>query len=559
MALTKLDSKMIQLPASVAALNSQSLTAVNAGITNLNSQSLTAVNAGITNLNSQSLTAVNAGITNANIDLLTSSIAGIDTLNVNNLNAVNILTNVANTLYVSVSGDDNNAGTSVLAPLKTIKKACQIAHNARVQNNNNPNVKFTIFVGTGDFYEENPIYVAPNTSLIGDNLRRVSIFPKNKQHDLFWVDNSSYIWGFTFRGHLEPAAAIAFPNYQIPALTAVALSGLDTPYVSPGVYKWRKPFITTSPYIQGNSSITTGANGVSAGCGMRVDGSLVEGFLRSMVLDSYTQFNETGKGIHILNNGYAQLVSIFTICCTEGMLCETGGSCSISNSNCAFGLSGIVATGKSPSPVLSGTVIDVITSQDEITTTKVIVMSGVEGLNVNLDSDYYPSLLFVPGLNIDSRKIAYAPYDGLVFTVDSGPAPDTLYTITGTPTLTSINGNSSYIININERTPVTTFAKGSEVSFYIRSTVYASSHTFEFVGTGVNLRNAVPALGGVATPETEVAFKDGGAVFYTSTNHTGDFSIGKDFKVVQSTSTIEGDTFKRSILTLVSPLNLALS
>ena len=459
---------------------------------------------------------------------------------------------IANTFYVSVSGNDNNSGTEISFPLRTIKKACELAHNARVLSRNNPNIKYTIFVGTGDFLEENPIYVAPNTSIIGDNLRRVNVIPKNKQYDLFWVDNSTYVWGFTFRGHLAPGAVFAFPNLKVPTLTAIALSALEVPYVSPGVYKWRRPYITTSPYIQGSSSIASGENGIPAGCGMRVDGSLAEGFLRSMVLDSYTQFNEGGRGIEIINNGYAQLVSIFTICCTEGMVCLSGGSCSITNSNCSFGLSGLVAAGKSPLPVLTGSLVNFTANPEDPFATTTLIVSGVEGTQIFPDSDYYPSLLNIPGVNLDTRKIAYAPYDGLVFDVNEGPD---LYTIQGTP-LSSSPG--SFTINTLERINNSVLAPGTKIRFYIRSTIYASAHTFEFVGTGTRLRNAVPALGGVSTPETEVVFNEGGAVFYTSTNHTGDFSIGEEFRVVQSTGTIEGDTFRRSILTLVTPLTLAL-
>ena len=33
-----------------------------------------------------------------------------------------------------------------------------------------------------------------------------------------------------------------------------------------------------------------------------------------MVLDSYTQYNQGGIGASITNQGYAQLVSLFTIC-----------------------------------------------------------------------------------------------------------------------------------------------------------------------------------------------------------------------------------------------------
>jgi hypothetical protein len=318
------------------------------------------------------------------------------------------------------------------------------------------------------------------------------------------------------------------------------------------VYRWRRPYITTSPYIQGSSSIAAGENGNPPGCGMRVDGSLAEGFLRSMVLDSYTQFNEGGNGIEIINNGYAQLVSIFTICCREGMVCRSGGTCSISNSNCSFGLSGLVATGKSPTPVLTGIIVGFVSNPEDPFVTTTLIISGVQGTQIFPDSDYYPQILNTPGIGLDTRQIAYTPFDGLIFDINNNPD---LFTITGTPLSTS---PGFFTVSTLERINNTSIIPGTQVRFYIRSTIYASSHTFEFIGTGTKLRNAVPALGGIATPETEVVFDNGGAAFYTSTNHTGDFSIGEEFRVLQSSGTIEGDTFKRSILTLVTPLTLAL-
>jgi hypothetical protein len=79
---------------------------------------------------------------------------------------------------------------------------------------------------------------------------------------------------------------------------------------------------------------------------MRVDGNYVTG-LRSMVCDSYTNTNEGGIGIHMLNRGYTQLVSVFTICCDIAVLCENGGFCSITNSNASFGRLGLLARGVS--------------------------------------------------------------------------------------------------------------------------------------------------------------------------------------------------------------------
>lgn len=212
---------------------------------------------------------------------------------------------VANVLYVSESGDDANSGTSLNLSKRSIKSALSVATNGT-----------TIFVKSGDYTENNPLLVPEGVSIIGDNLRAVTVRPLNKTQDLFWVNNGVYLAHMTFKDHEAPSSAVAFPTDG-----------------SAGV-------IHTSPYVQNCTSMTT------TGTGMRVDGSHSKG-LRSMVVDAYTQYNQGGIGIHHLNRGNTQLVSVFTICCDIAFLCESGGFCSITNSNSSFGNYALKADGVS--------------------------------------------------------------------------------------------------------------------------------------------------------------------------------------------------------------------
>lgn len=77
--------------------------------------------------------------------------------------------------------------------------------------------------------------------------------------------------------------------------------------------------IVQSPYIQNCT------NFIPNSTGLRIDGNLAEGNLKSMLLDSYTQYNQGGIGASITNNGYAQLVSMFTICNDIAVYCGSGG------------------------------------------------------------------------------------------------------------------------------------------------------------------------------------------------------------------------------------------
>jgi hypothetical protein len=227
---------------------------------------------------------------------------------------------VKNVYYVSKSGNDLNDGRSLGKAKLTIKSAVQAA-----TNDIDRGYDATIFVKSGDFTEDNPIRLPRKLSIYGDGLRATTVRPLNKQQDLFWVTNGNYIANITIKDHEAPAAAVAFPP-----------PSEEFPPVS----------IFQSPYVQNCTSITT------TGCGMRVDGNNVLG-LKSMVLDAYTQYNQGGLGIHMLNRGNSQLVSAFTINCDIAFLCTSGGFCSLTNSNSSFGNFGLVADGVSE-PLITG-------------------------------------------------------------------------------------------------------------------------------------------------------------------------------------------------------------
>jgi hypothetical protein len=252
-----------------------------------------------------------------------------------------------NVLYVAKHGDDNNSGSSMSNAIANIHVAL-----------NRANAWTTVFVKSGDYTLYNhPVTIKQRVGMVGDNLRTTTIRPSNVTTDMFYVENASYVTGITFRDHQSPSAVFSY-----------------NPDGSAG-------FIVTSPYIQNCSSITT------TGCGMRVNGAYVQG-LRSMVCDSYTQTNTGGIGIHMLNRGYTQLVSVFTICCHIAILAENGGFCSVTNSNSSFGNYGLVADGVSE-PLKFGKVVGDTTG------------STFTINNINVRPNYRDAVLFA---NYDQAK-----------------------------------------------------------------------------------------------------------------------------------------------------------
>lgn len=381
---------------------------------------------------------------------------------------------VPNVLYVAKNGLDTNDGLSLSTAFLTIKAALAVATSGTV-----------VYVKSGTYAELNPVTVPEFVAVVGDDLRTVSVVPLDLTEDTFYVNKGCYLTGMTFRGHVNSRAAVAF-----------------NPDGSAGA-------ITTSPYIQNCSSIT------STGCGVRINGDYVDG-LKGMVMDAYTQFNQGGLGVHILNGGYAQLVSIFTICTEYGILCESGGQCSVTNSNCSFGDYALKAVGVYPSILDSGT-----------------------SSTVNIDTNS----ILLTGLSSRPSVNDVVLFDGNA----------TYFTIAESTPLSVGTSTVRFIENINAIT------SGTNFDIYKRSLISSSGHTFEYVGSGTDLATAIPQNGGQPIPENQIVEAGGGKVFFTSTDEQGNFRVGTGFTIESATGTISGRTFNQSLFSIMTPYILAIT
>jgi hypothetical protein len=116
--------------------------------------------------------------------------------------------------------------------------------------------------------------------------------------------------------------------------------------------------VTVYPVEDKNIPSTWGNNGESdrridphgSGGGALVDGNApsLRSPVQSFVFDAFTQLTQGGPGVHIINKGYAQLVSVFTVFSDIGVHVESGGIASIVNSNANFGDICLLAEGFGP-------------------------------------------------------------------------------------------------------------------------------------------------------------------------------------------------------------------
>ena len=295
-----------------------------------------------------------------------------------------------NILYVTKDGNDNNTGLLEGDAKATIGGAAAVAQDGD-----------TIYVRPGTYFENNPIGLRTDVSISGQDLRLVTVVPINPTQDLFHVRRGCLIENMNFAGNNVSVAhtgagCVAFP----PTGSATQNSG----YIAAGPANEGPSGRYRSPYVRNCT------NFMSDSIGMKIDGNHVNAAftgtnnlgqdLKSMVCDSFTQYNQNGIGVSITNRAYAQLVSIFTINCDIAIFTASGGQCDLTNSNSSFGNFGLYADG---------------TSGDEFT--------GITtGGTVAAEEDTY-KLLNVIDVDNNFRK----PFDGqgLFFKINLNDYPDT--------------------------------------------------------------------------------------------------------------------------------------
>jgi len=247
-----------------------------------------------------------------------------------------------NAIWVSENGCDTNSGLLEGDAKRTVGAAATVAMEGD-----------TIIVRSGTYIENNPIGLRTDVSVSGEDLRLVTIVPQNRTKDVFHVRRGCLVQNLNFSGTQDDGkggtthshvgcGAVAFPPTTSSEFAA-------TGYVASGPANEGKTGRYKSPYVRNCTNFMSGS------IGMKIDGNNVNAAftginsigqdIKSMVCDSFTQYNENGIGVSITNNAYAQLVSIFTIGCDIAISCDSGGQCDLTNSNSSFGNYGLKAVG----------------------------------------------------------------------------------------------------------------------------------------------------------------------------------------------------------------------
>ena len=341
--------------------------------------------------------------------------------------------------------------------------------------------------------------------------------------------------------------------------------------------------------------------------GLLADGNQLDSNspLESMVVDAFTQVVFGSIGFHMKNDAYSQLVSVFQVFESIGVLCESGGYASITNSATNFGNEGLKAVGfsnnvlpifasgqvssiqnitktginQTPSNIISTTftsaagdtnvratievsIVDigkfergqVISISNHVSTPTINAVSRIID-SVDAQNNKFSILLDIPW--ISSYATAFGASTGEIviatgsvyteITVTGYQAPPIPNFVIKVPGLgLDPNGNEQVVGEIlnyaaGNNTKFTTdfpltnsqvagIANNASIQLFAPSTVNSSSHTFEYVGSGINY-TAFPQNGGINRQSAESVEVNSGKCYVSATDQSGNFSVGPFFNV----------------------------
>ena len=436
-------------------------------------------------------------------------------------------------IYVdSANGNDAFDGHRIINPKKTIKNAVASANAGDI-----------IYVTPGVYQEVLPIDITvSNLSIVGQSIRSCFIHPTSatETQTMFRCNSGTYIAGFTFAGLKASGTRGGHPVDN------------DPNYGLPTNQGWVAAFypnciVKKSPYIQNctnfadsaidndnfnpNNFAGTGGDLTSAptGGGIFVDGSVPSASspLRSFVVDSFTQICLDGPGCLVAKNGYAQLVSFFGTFCHYHTKALSGGQVNLTNSTTDFGRYGLIADGKSTTPIFTATANGAASAGD-------ITFAINQPTDLWFGSATRPLDNMLVQIGSDIYPILSSSANGLGWNVTiSNPNP------------------SNRAENLGLDNP---HSNGAAVSFYLRSLCMTSGHTFEYAGSGTDY-TALPENGGVADELKQAVNLNEGRVWLSSTDQNGKFKVGDTFEVDQKTGfvTIDPQSYSTNLVSDLSP------
>jgi hypothetical protein len=174
-----------------------------------------------------------------------------------------------------------------------------------------------------------------STKTLGNNNGDMYVIGGDALKDMFRFRNGSGARNMTFTGLL---GTLSDENeFLTRRPTGGSYVALDPGTGPNDTTAWIK---SRSPYMQNITTFGTGC------VGMKVDGTLHNGGLKSMVCNDFTQILSDGIGLYITGSGaLCEAISVFSYYNYAGYLAEDGAKIRAANGNSSYGVFGVIAEG----------------------------------------------------------------------------------------------------------------------------------------------------------------------------------------------------------------------
>ena len=526
---------------------------------------------------------------------------------------------IDNVFYVSENGNNENDGKTLSTSFRTVGAATIAASQYLTENTGK---RVSIEVKSGFYTETAPVTVPPNVSILGDDLRTTVIRPtsETREENLFLLNNACYVANLRLEGceidNLEdPRKGFFFafaPNAFI----------VTSPYIQncTATYTPQEAFYAPLDFENENPLIGNGPGGMiiddsvlnrysplkSMVCDAYTQvafngiGVCVRGRGYAQLVSVFTNFSRVG--IYTIDGGHASLLNSNTTFGDYGLRSRgkrilvvpdvTSISTYINNTDSTtirsnksniinHMMTELIASGNYSSSyedtnseiflstiVNTGLLIDAL-SDDLLSKATARISQFTQGLFKGQDISEDSIFTLPPATGFDQGAITtFIINDGFLFTQDLILSyeiirdfivndPDNLFT-----SLTNDTKNKVTEI-LNVPIEILTSVVLNNESTYLEefgSLITSTAHDFSYAGSGVNFLGLPNNQGGIGKTNFDIRIveENGGRVFYTAGDESGDFFVGDDFVIKQQTGIIQGRTFDRAITARFTPVNLAL-
>jgi hypothetical protein len=280
----------------------------------------------------------------------------------------------------------------------------------------------------------------------------------SQEEDFYYLRNGTGLRLQTMdglQGDIGPANA-----YGTSRPTGGAYASLDPGWGPKDERVW---ITARSPYVQNCTTFGYAA------VGQKIDGALHDGGNDSIVSNDFTQVISDGIGAWLLNNGRAELVSVFTYYAHIGYLCETGGRARATNGNNSYGTYGSVAEGVDPDEVPVTAVVDNSTQYNATISNVFTDTDAIQRLEFShAGNDYTEANINIFGAGENESLLADEFRDGAINRIQIGETVETPSNAGGTNyTVVSNTAQAGSLTNINLAA-----TDGSISSAYVGMAIY---------------------------------------------------------------------------------------